>query len=93
MPKVLWAEELKKNKAEVKLDEMDWLMAVLRYRRTLVGISFDELGRRTGMSGPYLKNLFNDLQTSPWQWPTETRNKICDELGLGKEIRKYCYMG
>ena len=94
MPKIAWAENLKKKQEpEIRPEELDWLMAILRYRRSQAGISFDELGRRTGMSGAYLKNIFCDLKTSPWQWPTETRNRICDELGLGKEVRQFCYRG
>ncbi|MDO5446100.1 MAG: helix-turn-helix transcriptional regulator [Eubacteriales bacterium] len=45
-------------------------------------ISFDSLSRITGFTPEYLSNLFH---RSPWDWPPETRRKICRALNVPEE--------
>ena len=75
---------------EKKAPEIDILKAVTMERRAVLGLSFEDLAVKTGLSERHLRTLF---QESPWDWTREQRKMICENiLQIPREIPGLVFM-
>lgn len=58
---------------------IDWLRAAVLERQAVLGYDLKRLAVVGGISYEYMRKL---IRTSPWEWPTPVREKICRQLGI-----------
>lgn len=66
----------------IKDPPVDILLAVCLERKQVKNLSFEALGKKTGLSAGHLTRLF---KSSPWDWEPDTRRKICRALDVPQQ--------
>lgn len=62
---------------------IDWLRAAILERQAVMGYDLKRLAGVGGISYDYMRKL---ITVSPWEWPSDVREKICKEFGV-KPVR------
>lgn len=57
---------------------VDLLLAVMLERKQALNLTYDIIAQKTGFASAYLRQMFS--KKSPWDWPPETRRKVCKAL-------------
>lgn len=62
---------------------IDWLRAAILERQAVLGYDLKRISVVGGVSYDRMRHL---NRVSPWEWPSEVREKVCKELGV-KPVR------
>lgn len=58
---------------------IDWLRAAILERMAVLGVDRKELAECAHINYDVLRKYF---MRSPWDWPEDIRQSVCDRLGL-----------
>ena len=79
MPKVKLSEYSRKQAPPI-----DWLWAAVLERKMVMGYDLKQLAKVGGVSYEMMRRYSH---SSPWEWPRQMRENICDALGLNIKFK------
>ena len=74
MPRVNLAKNLLKDAPPI-----DWMRAAILERIDVLGYDLKTLSKIAEVDYGTFRHY---IRKSPWEWPNEVRNRVCDVLGL-----------
>ena len=74
MPKVKLAEYARK-----KAPPVDWLWAAVLERKMVMRMDLKTMAKLAGVPYERMRKL---IGVTPWDWPKDAREKVCDAFGL-----------
>ena len=65
--------------ADADIPPIDWLWAAVLERMRVYHYDLSDLA---GIGGVHYDTMRDYIRNSPWTWPKEVRNRVCEALGI-----------